>query len=712
MRKLLLLASLAIMFGLALVAMTGTVQASPAQLPAPQEEQEGAATAPLTETLVIPHLDEWLSSPHADVTAEAFRHWDADDPAEVPTSCAKCHSTDGMLDYLGADGTDAGVVDNAAAVGGVVSCVACHNDVSAEKDSVVMPSGIEITGLGAEATCMECHQGRQSKASVDESIAEAAVDDDTVSEDLGFLNIHYYAAAATKYGTLAQGGYEYDGLSYDGNFAHVEGFETCIDCHNSHTLEVKTEDCTTCHEDVETVEDIRDIRMEASQVDYDGDGDVEEGIYYELEGLQSTLFAAIQTYASEVAGTAIGYNAAAHPYFFADQNADGEISEDEAISDNGYSSWTPRLLRAAYNYQTSLKDPGAYVHGGKYIIELLYDSIADLNSALAEPVDMTAMNRIDPGHFAGSEEAFRHWDAEGAVPGTCAKCHSDSGLPTFLSEGVNVSVTPSNGLACATCHNDLAEFTVHEVTSVQFPSGAVVETEGISGLCMNCHQGRESTVSVNRLIGDLEDDATSDTLRFLNVHYFAAGATRYGTEAKGAYEYEGKEYVGFFDHVNLNECNDCHDTHSLDVDPDTCGMCHDVETREDLRTIRDLFIDWDGDGSDDEGLAEEIDTLVETLYATLQDYATNTAGTGIVYDNHSHPYFFVDTNGNGTADPEEVSADNRFNSWTPRLLRAAYNFQYASKDPGAFAHNGHYIVQVLQDSIEDLGGDVSGMERP
>ena len=31
-------------------------------------------------------------------------------------------------------------------------------------------------------------------------------------------------------------------------------------------------------------------------------------------------------------------------------------------------------------------------------------------------------------------------------------------------------------------------------------------------------------------------------LRFLNVHYFAAGATLFGTEAKGAYEYNGKTY--------------------------------------------------------------------------------------------------------------------------------------------------------------------------
>ena len=105
------------------------------------------------------------------------------------------------------------------------------------------------------------------------------------------------------------------------------------------------------------------------------------------------------------------------------------LDEDEINGDNRFASWTPRLLEAAYNYQTSIKDPGAYAHGGKYIIQLLYDSIASLNEAVAEPVDMTAMRRIDAGHFAGSEEAFRHWDEEGVVPGTCAKCHTAGGLP-------------------------------------------------------------------------------------------------------------------------------------------------------------------------------------------------------------------------------------------------------------------------------------------
>src|SRR5690606_33442221 len=124
------------------------------------------------------------------------------------------------------------------------------------------------------------------------------------------------------------------------------------------------------------------------------------------------------------------YNSQRHPYFFADIDADGEPSE----GDEGYASWTPRLLTAAYNYQVSVKDPGAYAHGAKYIVQLLYDSLADLNSVLAEPVDIATLVRNDAGHFSGADEAFRHWDAEGSVPGSCAKCHSGEGLPFFLGE--------------------------------------------------------------------------------------------------------------------------------------------------------------------------------------------------------------------------------------------------------------------------------------
>ena len=52
----------------------------------------------------------------ADDEAEAFNHWNEDDPAEIPTDCAKCHSTNGYLDYLGEDGSAAGSVEEAVPV--------------------------------------------------------------------------------------------------------------------------------------------------------------------------------------------------------------------------------------------------------------------------------------------------------------------------------------------------------------------------------------------------------------------------------------------------------------------------------------------------------------------------------------------------------------------------------------------------------------------
>jgi hypothetical protein len=140
-----------------------------------------------------------------------------------------------------------------------------------------------------------------------------------------------------------------------------------------------------------------------------------------------------------------------------------------------------------------------------------------------------------------------------------------------------------------------------------------------------------------------------------------------------------------------------------------CGACHtEVESKENLVDIRIDTTDFDGDGDAEEGIAGEISTMADAVYAAIQTYATDTAGTAIIYDGHSYPYFFADADGNGQIDEGEGS----YATWTPRLLKAAYNYQYVAKDPGAFAHNGKYIIQVLYDTLSDLGGDTTGMVRP
>lgn len=326
-----------------------------AACPEPQACPEAQA-CPEPVVATVPFEEQWANSPHNDITSESFIHWDGDDPAVVPANCAKCHSEPGYLDFLGADGTEAGVINaENFPTGTTVTCAACHNDVTITKTSVMFPSGVEITDLGDESRCMECHQGRESKVSVDASIEEVGLTEnvDEVSADLGFRNVHYYAAAATQYGAEALGGYQYDGKSYDVKFEHVQGFDTCNTCHDPHTLELNLEQCQTCHTDVAAPEDFQKVRLQGSEADYDGDGNVEEGVFEETAGLQEVLYSSIQTYAKEVAGAPIVYNSAAYPYWFGDADENGTADEGE----EGFASWTPRLLKAAYNYQVSSKDP-------------------------------------------------------------------------------------------------------------------------------------------------------------------------------------------------------------------------------------------------------------------------------------------------------------------------------------------------------------------
>ncbi|MER3515113.1 MAG: hypothetical protein C4310_12640, partial [Chloroflexota bacterium] len=184
-RKLLLLGALLLALGLVLVACQTAPTPTPTAPPSPPTLTpattplgvQPSPTAPPALALEIPFQDLWAGSGHADATAEAFTHWNEADPKEVPVACAKCHSSPGYLDFIGADGSAAGVVDKAAPIGSVITCVTCHNDVTLKMSSVTFPSGVEVTGLGPEARCMQCHQGRASTVQVDESITKAGLTD-------------------------------------------------------------------------------------------------------------------------------------------------------------------------------------------------------------------------------------------------------------------------------------------------------------------------------------------------------------------------------------------------------------------------------------------------------------------------------------------------------------------------------------------------------
>jgi hypothetical protein len=750
-----------LVLGLIVVACASPTPVAPTPLPT------AAAVAKPTEVpkaaLVIPNQAGWEKSGHNDAKAVAFTYWDTANPKEVPATCAKCHSNTGFQDFLGQDGSEAGKVDKAHATGQTITCDTCHNAKASALTSVTFPSGVTIknvgdgialanipgqpvtstqafrlNALGNEVVCLQCHQGRASKVTIDTQIKNAAVTDvDTISDKITFVNIHYFAAGATLYGTVVKGGYEYDGKKYDGKFAHVDGYDTCVGCHNPHTLELKINECKTCHTNVNTKDDLKKIRMAGSLHDFNGNGDVKEGMAAELDGVRAKLYQAIQSYGKDVSKQAIAYDSATYPYFFADKNGNGKVDDDEKKSDNAFKGWTARLAKAAYNYQVSLKDPGAFAHGGKYIIQLMYDSIEDLNVKLPTKVDMAKMYRSDAGHFAGDTQPFRYWDtSEVGVPFRCAKCHSAEGLPEFIKTGGTVVVdrlgstliaglnnkAPSNGFKCDTCHDDLTKYTRYKIANVTFPSGKVVDSKNPdTNLCLQCHQGRESTTSLNVQLAGKDADKVDAAISFKNIHYFAAGASLFGTEAQGGYEYAGKKYVGRNNHVaGFENCVNCHQTHELGVKLDKCQACHaTVKTLADVDAIRmqNSKGDYDGNGKE-EGIGVEVANLHKMLYASIQDYAKTVSGTPIVYNGDANPYWFVDANNDGKPDTDANGAAVRYNKWTPRLEQAAFDYQFVKKDPGASVHNGKYALQLLYDSIESLNTkvskpvDMSKMVRP
>ena len=60
------------------------------------------------------------------------------------------------------------------------------------------------------------------------------------------------------------------------------------------------------------------------------------------------------------------------------------------------------------------------------------------------------------------------------------------------------------------------------------------------------------------------------------------------------------------------------------------------------------------------------------------------------------------SNPNNTGPDGKVDSNDAYDQFDRYLLFAAHNVQCVEKDPGAWAHNGRYVLQVLYDSIDYL----------
>ena len=326
------------------------------------------------ETIAVPQsaaITAWARSGHADASALAFSYWN--DAGAIPPACAVCHAGTGFRAFHGLDGGTPGLPQAPVPTGSVVDCQTCHNPGLAALTQIVLPSGRSHPVDPGEASCTTCHQGRASGVSI-ASMLEGR-EEDTPDEALTFINPHYATAAATRLGGYGQIGYHYPDKDYSGRFLHARPVASCASCHDPHSLSVAEETCLTCHQTGNAGE----IRI--ARVSFDGSGDLRKGIAGDIAANSRRLLSMIEEYARTVGQANLVYDGARHPYFFADDNGDG-IADQREGRPVPYKSWTPRLLKAAYNWKVVGSDAGIHVHNPPYALELLHDSMEDLAGPL------------------------------------------------------------------------------------------------------------------------------------------------------------------------------------------------------------------------------------------------------------------------------------------------------------------------------------------
>lgn len=345
-----------------------------------------------------------------------------------------------------------------------------------------------------------------------------------------------------------------------------------------------------------------------------------------------------------------------------------------------------------------------------YVLVLVF-AFGSFRKAMTETVVQATERYATSGHADRTSISFTNWNNNDppVIPIQCARCHGTPGFLDFLGEDgstpwvVDKEAPSGEVITCIACHNP----TIHSIERVAFHSGEEFQPKGMEGVCMLCHQSRQSTDGIQGVLQGLPEDEVSADLSFINPHYHFAASTQVGSLARSGYQYPQQQYVGYFAHADRAEtCTQCHNAHNLAVAPRKCAVCHsNVVTSDDFATIRTQKLDYDGDGDITEGIQSEIAFLQSLLFQAIKTYAREVAGKPVVYADQ-FPYYFVDTNDNGIADPDEVNFPNRYNAWTPRLIKAVYNYQFAKNDPGGYVHNPRYVIQLLYDSLMDLGQKV------
>jgi hypothetical protein len=322
----------------------------------------------------------------------------------------------------------------------------------------------------------------------------------------------------------------------------------------------------------------------------------------------------------------------------------------------------------------------------------------------------------------GTENASVVWGDSNPTCYTCHDTHADGAgsnvrIPvklSFSSKFVDATTNPRGGI------NKMLDGT-------DIPSNV-----GKGIICLFCHQGRESGLTVHLAIkaanatldpyADPNTVISSSGISFVNPHYLDSGSVLWAKNARefffggAAQQY----YNGVPAHQELN-CMGCHmgepnadnteGGHTWKPKVETCKQCHG----ESITSFQNIPAvgDYDGDGSVTTAF-EEIGTIALVTDPTATTPTPTNGGTGlygqlnlqlakqgIFYNPDKNPYFFTST-----------SYATNFTAFTTNTLSASFNLTLLFKSGNCVPyHNVFYGAQILQDSLRALGVDTTAYDR-